>query len=451
MGTSDLTALCDSAVQAALDAGADDAEAFAQEGTEREVRVYQGAVESLTDAGSRGLGLRLFVRGRCGYAYGTDLTARGIDALSSDALQAASVADVDEFDGLPDSFGQAEVNGLYSPKLSQWSTQQKIDLALEIEAHARAHPTVSQVEEAAYADGQEYVALANSRGFSGSYQTSSAWAYVSAFAGEGADLMTGLGFGIGRDPDELDARAIADEAAGRAAALVGASQPRSARCPVVLDELVAARFIGFIGEMLSADAAQRGRSLFAGREGQEVASSELVLEDDGLDPAGLQTAPFDGEGLPRRRTRLIANGRLNTLLFDSRTARKARREPTASAARGSYRTPPAVGTTNLTMAAGTQDLDGLIEKAGDGMLVTDVTGLHSGVNPISGTFSVGATGLEIEAGRLGKPAREFTIASDLLSMLRAIEAVGSQQRWVPFGGSVRACPVLLSEMSVSGT
>ena len=124
-----------------------------------------------------------------------------------------------------------------------------------------------------------------------------AWAYASAFAGEGADLMTGLGVGIGRDPAALDPEAIGAEAAERALALVGARQPESRRCPVVLDAFVAASFIGFIGSMLSADAVQRGRSLFAGREGEEVADPALALADDGTDPEGPASAPFDGEGV----------------------------------------------------------------------------------------------------------------------------------------------------------
>jgi PmbA protein len=203
--------------------------------------------------------------------------------------------------------------------------------------------------------------------------------------------------------------------------------------------------------MLSADAVQRGRSLFADKEGEEVASSLFRLVDDGTDPEGPDSAPFDGEGSGRRTNSLIEDGRLLTFLFDARTARKAGRASTASASRGSYRTPPGVGTSNLVLARGDSDLEELVRKAGDGLYVTDVAGLHSGVNPISGTFSVGATGRLIEGGELGRPVREMTIASDLVSMLKAVEAVGSKSRWVPFGGSVKAAPMLLREMAISGS
>jgi PmbA protein len=220
---------------------------------------------------------------------------------------------------------------------------------------------------------------------------------------------------------------------------------------VVFDTFVAASFAGFIGGMLSADAVQRGRSLFADKEGEEVAGGAFVLSDDGIHPEGPSTAPFDGEGSPRRRTPVIEDGRLLTFLYDVRTARKAGRQTTGNAGRGSYRTPPSVSTTNLVLESGELSLDELLARAGDGLYVDSVAGLHSGVNPVSGTFSVGATGRLIENGEMGRPVREITIASDLVSMLKAVQAVGGPGRWVPFGGSVRSGPVLIAEMQVSGS
>jgi PmbA protein len=412
--------------------------------------VYKGSPESLTDAGGRGLGLRVFDDGRSGYAYGTDLSDDGVRSLAETAIGAAGVADPDEYGGLPDEFGTAEVPGLYSPELAQWSTERKVELAVEIERVARSREGISQVEDVVYSDGEGRVALANSRGFAASYESTGAWAYCSAFAGEGEDLMTGMGLGIGRDPSELDPRAIGEEAAERAIVLMGARQPDSRHCPVVLDAFVAASFIGFIGGMLSADAVQRGRSLFAGKEGEEVAAPVLRLADDGTAEGGPSSSPFDGEGSARRRTPLFEDGKLLTYLFDVRTARKAGRDTTGNAGRGSYRSPPSVGTSNLIIEPGEATLEDLFAQAGDGLYVTDVAGLHSGVNPVSGTFSVGASGLLIENGEAGTPVREITIASDLVSMLKSVQGVGSASRWVPFGGSVKAVPLLLGEMAVSG-
>jgi PmbA protein len=439
------------AVEAAVDAGATDAEAWAEEGVSRRIRVYAGEVESLSDAGGRGVGVRAFVDGRSGYAYGTDLSDQGILDTARAARGAAEAADPDEYGGLPDEFGSTPLEGLASAAMDDWSTEQKVELTLAVERAARERPGVTQVENAVYSDAEGSVALANSRGFAAGYAATQAWAYASAFAGEGADLMTGLGVGLGRDPAALDPEAIGAEAADRALALVGARQPESRRCPVVLDAFVAASFIGFIGSMLSAESVQRGRSLFADREGDEIADPALALADDATDPEGPASAPFDGEGSPSRRTPLIEDGRLLTFLFDARTARRAGRATTANASRGSYRSPPSVGTTNLVLEPGRHGLEELFREAGDGLYVTEVAGLHSGVNPVSGTFSVGASGRLVEGGEPAGPVRELTIASDLVSMLRAVRAVGSEARWVPLGGSVKAPPVLIGEMTVSGS
>ena len=439
------------AVEAAVDAGATDAEAWAEEGVSRRIRVYAGEVESLSDAGGRGVGVRAFVDGRSGYAYGTDLSEDGIGETARAARAAAEAADPDEYGGLPDEFGSTPLEGLASTAMDDWSTERKVELTLEVERAARERPGVTQVENAVYSDAEGSVALANSRGFAAGYDATQAWAYASAFAGEGDDLMTGLGIGLGREPGALDPEAIGGEAADRALALVGARQPESRHCPVVLDAFVAASFIGFIGSMLSADAVQRGRSLFADHEGEEVADAALALADDPTDPEGPSSAPFDGEGSPTRRTALIEDGRLLTFLFDARTARRAGRATTANASRGSYRSPPGVGTTNLVLEAGDRDLAALFADAGDGLYVTDVAGLHSGVNPVSGTFSVGASGRLIEGGEAAGPVRELTIASDLVSMLKAVRAVGSEARWVPLGGTVKAPPLLIENMAVSGS
>jgi PmbA protein len=232
--------------------------------------------------------------------------------------------------------------------------------------------------------------------------------------------------------------------------MIGAAKPPSRSCPVVLDPTVAASFVGLIGGVLGADAVQRGRSPFAALLGEEVAGPALALSDDGLDPDGPASSPFDGEGVARARTPLVEDGRLRAFLYDTYTANRAGAASTGSAGRNGYRSLPSVSPSNLVVSPGELDFAGLVSKAGDGVLVTDVAGLHSGVNPVTGVFSVGASGREIRNGEAGRPLREFTIASDLVSMLRSVRAAGAESRWVPFGGSVSTPPLLVGEMTVAG-
>jgi PmbA protein len=269
-------------------------------------------------------------------------------------------------------------------------------------------------------------------------------------ATEDSEVQTGLGFGVARSPRDLDAGEIGAEAGDESSSMLGATKPDSRTCPVVLSDRVAASFAGFIGGALCADEVQRGRSPFADRLGDELASTALRIADDGTDPDGLASAPFDGEGTARGRTPLLGDGKLLAYLHDSYTARRGGADSTGNAARASYRSPPSVSTSNLMIEPGELSLEQLLERAGDGVYVTEVAGLHSGVNPVTGRYSVGATGKAIRGGSLAEPLREFTIAGDLLGTLAAVQAVGSEARWVPFGGSVHSVPILVGEMAIGG-
>jgi PmbA protein len=440
------------AVEEALAAGGEEADAWCEDAVERSVRVYDGAVESMTEAGSKGAGVRVFKDGRAGYAYGSDLGGQGLRALARAAAGSASVTDSDEHAGIAARAEPARADGLVAPEFGEWTMERRVELALAVERAARERdPLVSNVEDTVYADSQGRAALATSNGFCSSFEQTQCYAYAYAFAGEGPDRMTGIGLAVARGPDGIDPEAVGAEAADRAVALHGARQPQSRRCPVVLDPHVAASFAAVIGRTLSADAVQRGRSLFAGKEGEHIADPALRLLDDGTDPEGLATAPFDGEGVPQQRTALIEEGTLRTFLFDTYTARKGGRESTGNGMRGSYRTPPSVGATNLLVEPGSDTTAELIAAAGDGLYVMGVSGLHSGVNAISGSFSVGATGRLIRGGELAEPAREMTIASDLVSMLIAVQRAGAEARWIPFGGSVKAPALLVGEMTIAGS
>jgi PmbA protein len=443
--------LAERAVEAALGAGAAEAEAYASEAGEREVRVHGGEIESLTGATARGLGIRAWVGDRVGYAYGTDLGEPGIAALGRRAAEAAGVADGDPHAAPPQPGAAAPALELDDSSVSEWSMARVADLALAVERAAlAADARVAAVETAVYGDSAERVAIASSTGMAGEYEASTCFAYAQALAEADEGAETGLGFDLARGPAGLDPEAAGREAAARATAMIGAVKPASRSCPVILDPTVAASFVGVIGGALGADAVQRGRSPFAELLGEEVAGRALVLHDDGLDPEGPGSSPFDGEGVPRARTPLIEGGSLRSFLYDTYTANRGGAASTGSAGRDGYRGVPRVSPANLVVGDGDLDDGGLLAEAGDGVLVTDVAGLHSGVNPVTGVFSVGASGREVRGGELAGALREFTIASDLVSMLRAVRAASAEGRWVPFGGSVRAPSLLIGEMTIAG-
>ncbi|HEY4779642.1 MAG TPA: DNA gyrase modulator, partial [Solirubrobacterales bacterium] len=230
----ELSATADRAVEAALAAGAMEAEAYASRDSGREVRVHGGEVESLTAATQSGIGVRAWIGGRVGYAYGTDLSAVGVAAIAARAAGAAAVADEDEFAAPPRPATVEALPGLSDPSVTAWTTGRAAELALTVERTAlAADPRVVGVEQVVYADSAERVAIASSTGLAGEYESSDCFAYLQALAeGEGA-RETGLGFGLARGPDDLDPEAIGREGAARATAMIGAFKPASRSCPVV--------------------------------------------------------------------------------------------------------------------------------------------------------------------------------------------------------------------------
>ncbi len=443
--------LLDAALERVGALGEADVEVYGERSTSRRVKVYGGEVEQLTAARRTGLGVRVVRGGAAGYAYTSELSPEGVDIVVRRAFEHAAVGDPDEFVALPEPGGAPADVDPYDARVEGVSDDARVELALAVEAAARAaDPRVKTVEDTIYADGEGEVFLASTTGVRGSYRSSQCYGFAYVLAEEKGQVETGISFTVGRALPDLDPEACGAEAAARACRLLGARKCPSMKATVVLDPFVAASVIGVLSSALTADAVQKGRSLFAGREGQAVAAAAFSLTDDGRHPDGLDSAPFDGEGTPSRRTPLVAGGVLQGFLYDTYTARKAGRASTGNGLRGSYQALPGVHPTNLLVEGTATPVDEIVAGIERGVLVTDAVGVHSGANPVSGEFSVGISGVLIESGRLTTPVREVTLAGDLLGMLRGVVATGDDARWVP-GGSILTPSLVIEGMAIGGT
>jgi PmbA protein len=439
--------LCAAVLRAA--AGGEDVEAFAEESQRTEVRARAGDVESVTFAESSGVGVRLIAGGRMGYAWAADPSLEEVGQAVARARENAALATEDEHNVLPVPERAEDLPGLFHQALVDTPTERKVALALDLgAAAARSDPRVRKVEHVSYTDSVSRVAIASTRGVRGEYARTDCWCTASTLAEQGDETQTGFAFRLARDPGGLDWMACAAESATRAARLLGARKPASGRFPVVLDPAAAVAFLGVLASALSAEAVQKGRSLFASLAGEVVGSDAVNLVDDGRLLDGPGAAPIDDEGVPTRRTPLIDRGRLGGFLHNAHTAHRGRTLSTGNAGRAGFRTPPGVSTTNLFLAPGTPSADDLLARGEGGVYIQEVSGVHSGANPITGEFSVGATGLRIAGGDLAAPLREMTVASTLRDVLAGVVAVGSDLR---FFGSTGAPTVLVGEMTIGGT
>ena len=426
-------------------------EVYVAYATETEVRAYQGEVESFTSARSQGIGVRAVANGRQGYAYAGTLERSALTETLQEARDNAAFAEADEFNGVavPDGVPAIDLN-LCDASLESFATADKISLAIELErATLGADPRVSGIESAEYVDSQLQSAVATSTGIASASRETGAYLASYAMAEAEGETQTGFGYSIARGPAELDVGAAATQAADRATRLLGAVKPSTSKLTVVLDPWVSAQLLGIIGATLNGDAVQRGRSFFADRIGEQVAVAELCLLDDATNPEAFTASAVDAEGLATRPNTLINEGRLQGFLHNSYTARRSATASTGSAVRPGFKGAPGVGAQALALRPGQHSPEELIAGIDDGFLVQGVSGLHSGVNPISGDFSTGAEGLRIRNGALAEPLREVTIASTLQRILLDITAIGNDLVWLPM--SAAGVSLVVADVMMSGT
>lgn len=425
-------------------------EAVVVSGRDTEIRVYEHEIESLSSAESQGVGVRLIKDGRQGFAYAGTLDDDVLAEAVADARDNAAFGTFDEHQGLaePDGVAIPELD-LYRPELAAFSTEAKIDLALELErAVLASDPRISGIEQAEYFDTVFSGAIVSTTGIRNAGRESVCYLSTYAMAEQDGETQTGFGFSVGREPGSLDVAATAADAGRRATRLLGATKPGSERLTVVLDPWVTAQLLGILGYTLNGEAVLKGRSFFADRLGDEVANPVLTLVDDPTDTRAFSATDTDGEGLATRRNVLIQDGVLQMFVHNAYTARRAGTVSTGSAVRGSFKSTPGVGTQAVSLLPGTRSQAELLAGVDDGILIADVAGLHSGVNPISGDFSTGAEGLRIRNGELAEPVREFTIASTLQKMLKDVVAVGNDTEWLPM--SAAGVTLVIDDVTVSG-
>jgi PmbA protein len=426
-------------VAGAAGRGRGEVEAFVGRSTSTSVKVHGGTIESLTRATSAGIGVRVIEDRRQGFAWAGSLDDDVVADVLAEARDNVGYAQPEPWVGL------AEPDGVEPPPIDLWReglaaqpTERKVDLALELERAVRARDRrITGVRTAQWADGAGEAAVATSTGIAVAGRSTFCHLSVQALATDGDGTKSGYGVSVGREPDDVDLEEAAEDAVDRATRLLGAVQPRSGSVTLVLEPRMAATLLGVVAGTLNGESVLKKRSPFADRVGDRIASRLVTLVDDPTDPMSLGADSHDGEGLATRPVPLIVDGVLQGFLHNTMTGRRAGVPSTASAVRG-YRSTPGVGAQALALATRTGSLDELIAGVDHGVLVQSMTGLHSGVNPVSGDFSVGVEGLMVRRGRRAEPIREATIASTLQRLLLDVTAVGGEREWTPGGTGAAA-------------
>lgn len=431
------------AIDAALKAGATQAEATLTVSDRFSCEARDRTVTKLEQSTSRSMQMRVFVEGRKATLSTTDFDrARVREVIANAVAQARHVAE-DKFALLPERSDDAVQDDLdlFAQDVAGRDAQEKIDEALALERAVRElDERIGNSNGSHVGDTAGTHVLVNSNGFSGAYRSTRVHRSTSPVAADGENKRTGsYGSAARRIADMEETAAVARKAVERTVGMFGARKPPTMRTPVIFDRDVAAAVFSDIFSALSANNVAIGNSWLAGRTGEKIGSDLVNVIDDGTMAGLLGSSPFDGEGVPTRRTVVFERGTLHSFLYDTYYARKLGAKSTGNSSGGS------IGPNNFYLEPGSGTLEDLLAKTPRGVLVIDTIGFAT--EYASGTYSRGARGYWIENGEIAYPIEEFTIASTFGQMLAGIDAVAGDLR---FDGALTSPSFRVAEMTVSG-
>jgi PmbA protein len=446
----DLKELAHDVVRRAMGGGASAAEAVVHEGSEFSTVVRLGEVETLKQAGSHAMGLRVFFGQRAASTHTSDFSLAGLDQLVEGALALAKLTSADPQAGLPEPELLGTVRGdlqLYFEDVYSLSTEERIAQARRAEAAAfSADPRIRNSEGGSFDAAQNQKVMVNSLGFIGEYKTSyCSLAAVPIAQIDDCAMQRDYWFSVARTLRKLESpEHVGRVAAERTLRRLGARKIQTVRVAVVFDPMVARSLLDTIAQAVNGELVYRGASFLAGKLGQKVAGENVTVVDDGTLLGGFGTSPFDDEGVPTQRTVVIESGLLQAYLLNTYTARKLRLKTTGNASRGLAGN-PGISAGNFFLQPGSQSPQQIIADVRQGLYITEFLGF--GVNLVTGDYSRGASGLWIENGELTYPVEEITVAGNLLDMLNSISAIGND---LEFRGSTAAPTLRIDGMTVAG-
>ena len=406
--------------------GATAADGFLVEERQFSGQVRLGQVETVTHSDDRRLSLRVFVGQASAAASTSDLSRDSLERVVDEATALARITAADEFAGLPDPgtlIDRVPDLDLSDATGHDMTPEDKLELARRAEAAAMAEGAeITNSEGAEFFDRRASYCYSTSHGFSHTYSTSSFGITASPVASRDGEMQRDSWYSTTRKRAKLDdPESIGRTAARRALRRLGARKVKTTEVPVIFDPENAAGLLRAMAGAASGPSLYRRASFLLDRLGSRVAAKSVTLVDDGTLPGALGSRPFDGEGLPTRRTVLVKDGVLESYLLDSYSGRKLGLPSTHHAVRDGAGV--SVSTSNLMLMPGTTPPGDLIKSVKNGFYVTELIGF--GVNGVTGDYSRGAAGMWIENGELTYPVQEVTVAGNLLTMFDAVEGIGN--------------------------
>lgn len=432
--------------------GLKDMEVYYSAGSSLSLKVFQKELDTYNLSESEGLSLRGIYNGKMGYSYTEKVDESSIEQLVKDVAENATIIDSEDEEIIFEGSKEYKKVNSFNPSLSNISEEDKIEFVKSLEEEALKSDTrIASVEACVYGDGYGETIMSNTKGLYLQDKNNIAYTYIAVVAKEGEDIKTGMAYRTGNDFNIFNAKEIAKEAVGEAISLLGAKSVKSGDYGVIIRNSAAADLLEAFTGIFSAEAVQKNLSLLKGKLNERIASDKFTLIDDPYMTGGLASKSFDGEGVACKYKKVVDKGVLKTYFHNLKTAKKDGVETTGNASKGSYKASINISPSNFYVEKGERSLDDMIAHMDRGILITELQGLHSGLNSVSGDFSLAALGYLIEGGKITRPVEQITVAGNYFEMLKNIEETGSDLKFGLPGESYIGSPsIKIKKLSVAG-
>lgn len=430
-------------------AGLEEMEVYFVDSENFSCKVFEQEVDAYSVSATKGLSFRGLYNGKMGYTYTEKADNEAIDFLVASALENACLIEKDDVQEIYGGDAYYEPLNLYAPDLENVEAEEKINFLKAVEAKVLAmDPRIKSVNYNSFANGATTTRLVNSKGLDLSQPSNYAYTYVSVLASSDGENKTAGDFIVSQDFADYDADVFAKGLAQKALSKLGSIKPQSDTYPILLKNQVAADILEAMSGSFSAESVRKDLSRLKDKLGTVIANPLLTIMDDPHLEGGLGSASFDGEGVATFAKYVVYEGKLLTYLHSLTTAKHFGVKSTGNGFRSGFKGPVSISPSNLYIQPGTDSFEELARKVDNGIYITDVQGLHSGLNSISGDFSLSASGYLVTNGAIGQPVHEITIAGNFFEMLNDIKGIGAD---LDFGASSVGCPsIWIGALAVSG-
>lgn len=448
----DMKNLIDKIFEEGKKQGIGDMEVYYSAGSSLSLKVFQKELDGYSLSESEGLGLRGMYSGKMGYSYSEKVDESSIAMLVKNVKENATVIDSDDEEYIYEGSKEYKKVDTFNPALDQVEETEKIRFVKNLEEEAfKIDKRIQSVETCVYGDGYGETIMSNTKGLYLHDKSNIAYTYVVVVAKENDDIKTGMAYRTGNDFSKFDPKEIAEEAVREALSLLGGKTVKSGDYPVIIRNSAAADLLEAFTGIFSAESVQKNLSLLKGKLNEQIGSEKFTLADDPYMEGGLASKSFDGEGVACKYKKVVDKGILKTYLHNLKTAKKDGIETTGNASKGSYKASLGIAPSNFYIEKGEKTLDEMIASMDSGILITELQGLHAGLNSVSGDFSLAALGFEIKDGKISRPVEQITVAGNYFELLKNIEETGSDLKFGLPGEAYIGSPSLkIKKLAVAG-